>query len=202
MKMNRKNPFLPETDENLLQQFKTDDKQAFEMLMERYYQSLFQYGSKLSIDRELVKDCLQDLFLDLWEKRQNLAQIDCVKAYLFMSVRNNLIRRIKKESILQDLPEGSFFSDENLSPEINYIFAETDNWQFQRLQASIESLPKRQRESLYLRYYENLSYDEIAQIMGLQRQAVANYIQYALQKLRNFWQQSTTILLLGVNFYL
>lgn len=198
--MARKNNNPNFSDEILWQHLKADDKEAFGMLMERFYQPLFQYGSKLSSDHDLVKDCLQDFFLDLWEKRRTLSNIDCVKAYLFMSIRNNLIRRVKKESLLNELPDNNFFIDEELSPEVQYIFAETDNWQYQKLQASIESLPKRQREALYLRYYENLSYEEIAKIMGLQSQAVANYIQYALRKLRIFWQYPVASVLVTINF--
>jgi RNA polymerase sigma factor (sigma-70 family) len=189
------------SDETLWQQLRTGDREAFAGLMERYYQPLFNYGTKLSTDRDLIKDCLQDLFLEFWEKHQTLSQIDCVKAYLFMSVRNNLIRRIKKEGLLTNITHDDSFVDENISPEIQYIFAETENWQNQKLKASIEALPKRQRETLYLRYYENLSYEEIAKVMGLQRQAVANYIQYALQKLRLFWQQPVSSLVVFLNFY-
>ena len=56
------------------------------------------------------------------------------------------------------------------------IVSETDQLIRHKLRRAIELLPKRQREALYLRYFENLTYEEIAQVMGLQRQAVANYL--------------------------
>jgi RNA polymerase sigma factor (sigma-70 family) len=72
------------------------------------------------------------------------------------------------------------------------IVSETDQLVRHKLRRAIELLPKRQREDLYLRYFENLTYEEIAQVMGLQRQAVANY----LQKLCEHWHQLTTLVLL------
>jgi RNA polymerase sigma factor (sigma-70 family) len=183
------------SDELLWLQVKVSDKLAFERLLAKFYQPLFQYGSKLTTDIELTKDCLQDLFLDIWEKRKKINEVDCVKAYLFMAFRNNLRRRIKKEMFLGELSDKNDFSDESLSPELSYILEETQNWESTKLKKTISLLPERQKEALYLRFYEGLSYDEIAEIMQLNHQAVANYIHYALQKLRNYWVKVISVAL-------
>lgn len=174
-------------------------EEALGGLASGFYPSLYYYGTKFTEDRELIKDCLQDLFLDLWERREMLGEVRSPKAYLFQAFRNNLFYRIKKASRYQELTESDTFELSSYSHETAWIEGEAESNLAQKLGQSMERLPKRQREALYLRYYENLSYEEIAVIMGLRRQAVANYIQYGIQKLRLFWQQATiSLILLGI----
>ncbi len=180
--------------------FCAGDRDAFTEIAKKNYAPLYHYGTRFTLDKCLIQDCLQDLFLDMWEKREYLARITAIKPYLFQSLRNNLIRRIRKQSLFSDLREfeDTLFNDS--SPESELILTETDQFLNHKLRQAIELLPQRQREALYLRYYENLSYEEIAEVMGLQRQAVANYLQYGIQKLREYWHQLATILLL-ISFY-
>src|SRR5690606_41672614 len=76
-----------------------------------------------------------------------------------------------------------------LYDEAEWLVADEPSEDDERVRKFLAQLPKRQREALYLRYYENLTYEEIAGVMGLQRQAVANYIQYGLRRLRGYGQQ-------------
>lgn len=182
------------------QQFCAGDKNAFGEIAELNYAALHHYGTRFTSDRDLIKDCIQDLFLEVWEKREKLNYVVAIKPYLFQSLRNNLIRRIKKQSVFSDISQNEDYPEADISPESNWIVIETDQLTNNRLRQGIEMLPKRQREALYLRYYENLSYDEIAEVMGLQRQAVANYLQYGIQKLREYWQYKTILLTLIINY--
>ena len=91
---------------------------------------------------------------------------------------------------------GNELEFSSFSSEAEWILRETESGLEQKLQQIMSQLPKRQREALYLRYYENLTYEEIADVMGLRRQAVANYLQYGIQKLRDYWQQMVISLLL------
>ena len=180
------------------QQFCNGDKSAFAEIAEHNYTALYHYGTRFTADRNLIQDCIQDLFLDIWEKRNTLTYILAIKPYLFQSLRNNLIRRIKRQSVFSDISGNDIETDEK-SPESDWILTETDQLTSDRLRHAIELLPKRQREALYLKYYENLSYEEIGEVMGLQRQAVANYLQYGIQKLREYWQYNTILLTLILN---
>ncbi|WP_460639796.1 RNA polymerase sigma factor [Larkinella harenae] len=190
----------PDTHLNLRwQQFCEGDKTAFSEIAELHYSALHHYGTRFTPDRDLIKDCLQDLFLEIWEKRQSLSSIIAIKPYLFQSLRNNLIRRVRKQSCFSDLQDDDL--PDEISPESNWILQETDQLTSDRLKQAIDSLPKRQREALYLRYYEDLSYEEIATVMGLQRQAVANYLQYGIQKLREYWSHSAIILILCADLH-
>lgn len=176
------------------QQFCAGDKHAFGEVTESYYVALHHYGTRFTTDRDLIKDCLQDLFLELWEKRESLLRVASIKPYLFQSLRNNLLRNIKKQAKFFDASDPRHEPLDEVYPESDWIINETEQLTSHRLKKAIESLPKRQREALYLRYYENLSYEEIAAVMGLQRQAVANYLQHGIQKLRDYWHYAALIL--------
>jgi RNA polymerase sigma factor (sigma-70 family) len=184
----------------LWQKFCGGDKEALGRLAEENYLALYHYGTKFTTDKDQIKDCLQDLFLDLWEKRSVLTEVVAVKPYLFQALRNNLIRKVRRQTVFSELNDDQHSTD--FTPESAWILSETDQLMLHRLTQSIELLPKRQREALYLRYYENLSYEEIGEVMGLQRQAVANYLQYGIQKLREYWQHSVISLLLSSLFTL
>ena len=181
------------------QQFCAGDKSAFGEIAESNYTSLYHYGTRFTPDRDLIKDCIQDLFLELWEKKATLSYIHAIKPYLFQSLRNNLIRRLKRQSVFSAISNDNETVGD-VSPESDWILLEADKLASDRLRQGMELLPKRQREALYLKYYENLSYEEIAEVMGLQRQAVANYLQYGIQKLREYWQFKTIFLTLLANF--
>jgi RNA polymerase sigma factor (sigma-70 family) len=171
------------------------DKGAFGELAELSYTSLYHYGTKFTSDRELVKDCIQDLFLDFWEKRSQISGVFSPKSYLFQALRNNLIRRVKKEARFADMDAEHDDHFGVFSVETDWIVKETQEKRDEKLRQIIEKLPARQRHALYLRYYENLSYEEIAEVMGLRRQAVANYLQFGIQKLRQYWHHGVIFLI-------
>ena len=177
------------------------DREALGRLVEHCYKSLYHYGTKFTHDRELIKDCLQDLFLDIWVKREQLAEVASPRPYLFQAFRNNLLHRIRQSQRFSEMSSDDERDFSSLSSEAEWIRRETECGLEQKLHQVMELLPKRQREALYLRYYENLSYEEIATVMGLRRQAVANYLQYGIQKLRDYWQQTViSLILMVVNF--
>ncbi len=169
-------------------------------MAEENYTALYHYGTRFTTDKDLIKDCIQDLLLEVWEKRESLTYIIAIKPYLFQSLRNNLIRRIKRQAVFTGISQNDDDMVGEISPELSLILSESDQLTSNRLRHGIELLPKRQREALYLKYYENLSYEEIAEVMGLQRQAVANYLQYGIQKLREYWQYNAILLTLILNF--
>ena len=76
--------------------FKEGDQQAFAILYRRYFKVLFQYGIKMAEDSDLVKDCIHDLFIDLWKNKQNLTDPKSVKAYLLSAIQHKLIRQLTR----------------------------------------------------------------------------------------------------------
>ncbi len=84
-------------DDNLLlwDKFLQGDACAFGELMHRHYRDLFNYGTRFTKDKELVKDCIQDLFLSLWKNRLTLSRTEFVKYYLLKSLRRKLSKNNK-----------------------------------------------------------------------------------------------------------
>ncbi len=176
------------SDDTLWQSLRASDKKALGLLAERHYRALFHYGTKLTNNHALIQDCIQDLFLTVWEKRQTNPALQSVKAYLFVALRNNILRQVKFDNHVEEVDLSELETDWLTNPELIYVEAEHEQTTQACLKQALERLPKRQREAIYLKYYENLSYEEIATAMGLTRQVVANYLQHALHHLRDHWQ--------------
>ena len=166
--------------------FRKGDESAFGQIAHKYYRSLFRYGIKFSRDREFVKDCIQDLYLELWAKRESLGDTDFVKFYLLKSLR----RKIHRESVRRhwaaedDEPNWELEMPVDDSIEDKLIELETSEAQWQELNRELAALPKRQQEVIHLRFFENLDNEAIAEVMSISRQAVANLIYRTIRELR------------------
>jgi DNA-directed RNA polymerase specialized sigma24 family protein len=85
------------SDLEIWQSFKKGDKNSFTKIYQLYAKSLLNYGVTLRISSNLsvVEDCIQDLFLELWQSRENLTDTDSIKFYLFRALKNKLMRTVK-----------------------------------------------------------------------------------------------------------
>ncbi len=172
---------------NLWKSFRTGDKLAFGQLMRENFRHLFSYGSKFSDDDELVKDVIQDLFLKLWEKRLNLSEDVNPKAYLTASLRRALHRKIQSQSKFSnysELNELECSFNLEISVEQQLIEKESTRDLAFKIAANLSELPARQREVVFLKFFQDLSRDEISEVMQITPQTVSNLLQLALKKLR------------------
>lgn len=171
------------TSEELWTQFLPGDHLALDALVKRHYNLLYQYGCKFTRDAALVKDCIQDLFLYLWHKRNTINETASVEHYLMKALRRRLGRALSKSGSTEGL---SFieFKDANATPDDQLIQQEQKAVLADRIRKCILQLSKRQQEIIYLRFYLNASPAEIADIMQLNRQSVYNLLNDALNKLR------------------
>jgi RNA polymerase sigma factor (sigma-70 family) len=171
------------TSEELWKQFLPGDHLALDALVKRHYNLLYQYGCKFTRDAALVKDCIQDLFLYLWHKRNAINETASVEYYLMKALRRRLGRALTKTGSTENL---SFieFKDANATPDDQLIQQEQRAALADRIKKCILQLSKRQQEIIYLRFYLNASAADIADIMQLNRQSVYNLLNDALNKLR------------------
>ena len=160
-----------------------NSKSSLSALYEEQVNSLYSYGCKFTKDRELVKDCIQDIFVKLFLKK-DISAIRNMKFYLLRSFKNRLLdelSRIQPENI--DEATFSYLqgdSDDDRLMEID----ETIQLQKKYIEKIFENLTGRQKEAVYLYYIEELSYDEISQLLGMNYQSVRNIVHRALVRLR------------------
>lgn len=162
------------------------DKDAFLILYQSHYQALFCYGFSLSADRELTKDCIQELFLEIWKTRSSLnKEVKNVRSYLFTWLRRKIGRecaRLAKEKVADELAEDYPFLQ--LSYEELLIAFQQSEEKKERLRAALKKLTKKQMEIIKLKFFENLSYRTIAAQTSLTPRTVYNLIYEAIRHLR------------------
>jgi RNA polymerase sigma factor (sigma-70 family) len=156
------------TEQGIFSLLKKDNDEALSLLVYRYYDDLFRYGNGLCEKVTLVEDVIQDLFCEVWQKRERLSEITFIKPYLFISLRNRIYRQLQREKRTTNFTETIEFNfDAEISPEDLIIKNEDKEKIAGLLKNYINQLSSRQKEAIYLRFYENLSYKSIADIMEI-----------------------------------
>lgn len=169
-------------DNALLQQMKQGDKKALETLFKTYYSSLVKFARNILKNTEQAEDITQDVFIKIWDKRQDLENITSFKAYLFMAVRNQCFNTLKvneRKNWLDDEPENY----ENYMT--NHVEANLNAKDLNgKINEAIELLPEKCKLTFQLSRFENLSYKEIAETMNVSVKTVENQMGKALALLR------------------
>jgi RNA polymerase sigma factor (sigma-70 family) len=172
-------------EEELWLAFQRGEERAFAYLFHTYYNDLYHYALKIGRDEALAKDVLQELFASVWRTRAQLGAVKAIKPYLMKSLRRAVLRALSRQKSLLAKARQSPVPDIIFSPEEVVIRDESSSTRRGLVLQQLNGLSPRQREVIYLRYYDELSYDEIAQVMGLHYQSVMNHLHKALKALRS-----------------
>lgn len=192
-----------QTDVQYWVQLKEGSEFALSKLVKKYFNILQNYAYKFNQDRDFIKDCVQEVFIEIWQRRDRINVPDSVKAYLMGSVRSKVFREISRQKINSSDAEIDLENNHLLlenSIEALLIEEESVSELERKMKDSLEKLPQRQREVLYLQYYQNLSRDEIAQIMDINTQSVSNLTQRAYKALKDNWGLILIIFLFSQKF--
>lgn len=179
-----KNSQKEKNDSIIWEEVRSGNSTAYAYIYEKYAQLMFAYGYYFTKDKELIKDCIHDIFSRIYQKKENLGHTDNIKLYLYQSIRNELIQKLKRQSKYPsvDVDEISF---SNMHFEENSFLVEDNNRsKAERITKLLNNLPPRQKEIIYYRYLEDLSLKDIALIMKMNYQSTQNLIQRALKKLQ------------------
>lgn len=178
--------------------FRGGDRHSFSLIYEKYFDALYNYGGKFSRDSEFVEDCIQDLFVKLWQNRDNISETPSVKNYLYKSLRNTIYSRLNKVENLDIDDESISELDFNLeiSPEAFVIESENSQQMKVKLERALENLTNRQREAVFLRFFEELTYEEVARLMQITIKALYKIIARALENLREVFRSLLIFLVL------
>lgn len=171
------------SDKKIWNNLRNGDSNALELIYRTYFSELYSYGKRFSNDQNNVEDCIQELFIELWNRRDKLSETDAIKPYLYVSLKRKIFQSIKKirKSTDNELEESHF--DVELAVDQILINKETSVAQKQNLKQAFDQLSDRQKEILYLKYYSEMDYDEISKMMDLNYQSARNLVSRALTKL-------------------
>lgn len=178
---------LEEIDDKLWNAFQEGNPSAFSKIYRAHVQDLFAYGLCFTFDKELVKDCMHDVFVKIFQHRSEL-ELSGFKYYLLRAMRNELLNVFR-----DDKKNSSFCHDDgNLvvhSAEHDFIRKEHEENIQKEVHSMLGLLTSKQYEVLYLRYVEELSLTEIAEMMEMNYQSVQNIIQRSFRKIRKEYKK-------------
>ena len=185
--INRINAMMEQTNnstETLLASFQAGNMAAFSELYDLHINILFNYGLKLTIDKELLKDCIHDIFVKLYVKKDELGVIDNLKSYLFISLKNKLCDELRKRMYMSDTAVEEINVVSSTDVENDYMEEEKTRNNLLLVNNLMDQLSPRQREALTLYYIEEKKYEDICEIMDMNYQSVRNLMHRGLTKLR------------------
>ncbi len=163
---------------------KQGDPEALGYLYDRYVDKLFLAASRLTNNRELAKDALQEVFIEIWNYRETLSDVNHSQSYLVKVLRSILLKKLKKENNTRSFrAEESLASSEQSMEEI-IILSDADREKKSRLHQALSNLTQRQKLILELRFYEGLSYEQIADRLSMNYQSVNNLAFRSILSLR------------------
>lgn len=168
------------------ERFRNGSESDFTFLYNKYAPLMYRYGYKLTKSTDLIKDSIQQVFMSIWKSRENISNPASIKNYLLKSLRCELIKKLPNDSLTVALPEDYGYHQE-ASYEANLIEQQTAELTKQRIAQMLSMLPVRQREIIFLKYFANLKYTEIAAVMGLTQESVYKLNYKALEKLQQLY---------------
>lgn len=170
------------------------DKSALAYFFKKYYSLFFNYGLKICNDEQIIEDCIQDLFIKVWNRKKPFPEVTSPKAYLLRSYKNNLLDHLVSSDNHEKLESFSFHhSTESVQDKII-----EDEYRLEvrrKIDKCLDELPAREKEIIYLKFYKNLSYQEISEMLGINYQSVRNSIFSSIKKMRKTLIMTAILLL-------
>lgn len=170
-----------EKDLALFDKIKNDDFQAYEIIFRRYYQELFRFAYNYLRDDAPAEEMAQEVFLYIWEKRQQIEIKTTLKTYLYSAIKNKCLNYIKFE-----LPRKNELEESHMQMLVTSQPEKRENDERLKkfIDRAIDQLPNKCRQVFVLSRSAGLTYEEIAEDMDISVKTVENQMSIALKKLR------------------
>lgn len=178
-----------------MQQLQRGNEGALDSLLKEFYPSLYNYGFKFCQDDSLVKDCIQEVFISLWQRRDTAFKIVSIKYYLLRAIKNKVLKALHSLSRTIHAGELAYFNQFEIefSTE-HYIIANEDSKErIEKVKRILADLTSRQKEIVYLKFYEQLDNRQIAELMNISHQSVYNLLYESLNKLKTIWKRDSLL---------
>ncbi len=186
---------MEQTDDyTLWSEFRAGNHQAFNTIYSKFFPTLYNYGEKFTSQPEIVEECVQQLFVELWQSREKLSNINAIKPYLYKAFRRKLIRHLKRNaSHLRQPIQPSFLA--TISREAEIVHTERSSFQLKLLNEALSKLSDRQREAIFLKFYDKLGYPEISKILDCEPKAAYDLVFKGIKKMRSVMPRKEIVLL-------
>lgn len=176
--------------------FKNGKNNSLSLLYMEYADELYSYGMKVSGDDNLVKDSIQEVFIQLIDKIKSITITPTIQTYLFKSLRNKLFEEVRSKNRKQDINTkiSEFETGYAKHPE-QIIIEDEENINIKKtIETSIEKLSDRQKEIIYLKYTKDFSYDEIAELLQIDKASARTLLYRTLKTLKELLTNNSLIL--------
>jgi RNA polymerase sigma factor (sigma-70 family) len=184
------------SDYQLWKEFRAGDLAAYSLIYRKYFFILFNYGKKISPNHELVKDCIQDLFVKIWNNRENLSDTTSIRYYLLTSLKRKLFDTLESTN-------NRFLSGPDLTELEMMEAAQEENEyvsnQKEKVFKALKKLSKHQQRILQKKFFEDQSNQDIAADLNITVQSVYNLVFKSLRSLRK--QLRVILILLLPSFF-
>lgn len=194
-----KQVFNNESLAGIWSRFKSGDQEAFAILYNKHVDKLYSYGTKLCNDEDAVKDSLQELFLELFLKRDKIKiSPENLKFYLTLALKRSLVKKLQSgRKVIHGFNENVDFEPQ-YSIEFQIIEQEKDAEINRKVLNALNQLPAKQKEAVYLRFNESLEYPEIAAILEITVESVRKQVHRALKTVREIIGKEMNTFLLAI----
>lgn len=188
----------------ILEEISRGDYNAFTRLYETHVKDLTNYAFKFTGDIQIIEDSIHDIFVWFWNHRTELKITFSIKAYLFKSVRTSILRNLQRNKRLfsTDVISNNASFNYSLSGEDTYIEEENSFILNEKIAKVLGLLTSKQKEVIYLRFYQDLSFDEIASSMNLTTKACYKLMGRAIFELRKSCSEWSASIILFFLFFL
>ena len=177
--------------------FRSGDRVAFSEIYEEFIDTLFAYGNKITRDRELVKDCVQDIFVELQRLQPTLNNPEYIEFYLFKSLKNAIIHKILQNKKTESLPTNEVINfDLKFNVEQDVFDMESEQLRLEKLKKILQTIDPQKRELLFLKFNTGLNYIEIGQLLGQNPDTVKKQVYRTLDHLREKFRSQLIELLM------
>ncbi|WP_161554596.1 RNA polymerase sigma factor [Sinomicrobium soli] len=174
-------------DIRLWEEFQRGNTDAFRDIYVEHIDGLFSYGITLVRDPEFVRDIIQELFRESWDRRKNLGQVRNIRSYFYSALRFKLLRAAVRERKLlymvdEDLQQLE--SDELVTHDSRFEDEQQDDQLRSHIRTALARLSPAQRQIIHLRFYEGLPVREIVTITGVKKKTVYYHLNRAIDLLK------------------
>jgi len=175
------------SNNDLWVKFLAGDNEAISTLYKEFAHDLYSYGRRLTKDEHLVKDCIQEVFIQIIDKRRKLILTMNIHIYLFKSLRNKILEVLRSENRKQSIVYQIAADENNLGRNAEQFMIDLEDEKDTRkiISNAISNLPNRQGEIIYLKYTEGLNYDEIAQLLQIDKASARTLLYRSLKSIKD-----------------